>query len=129
MRFFLWGAVLSSALTGSAFMAPHSQAAGLEGLHRKIQVGNRLCMAGHKHHGTGSPAPTREHALASATKHWGSFTALEYGDEWADFRIAHTPEVRCRQSGHAAWRCDVTASPCSLSGPQHAAPRGHVRYR
>lgn len=133
MRFILWGAVLSSALSGSALVAPATEAAGLDGLHRKIQVGNRLCMAGHKHHGTGSTAPSREQALASAAKHWGSFTALEYGDEWADFHMANMPEVRCRQSGHATWRCDITASPCRLNGHGHglghAAPRPHVRHR
>lgn len=122
MRFVLWGAVLSSALSGSSFLASSTEAAGLEGLHRKIQVGNRLCMAGHKHHGTGSTAPSRELALASAAQHWGSFTALEYGAEWADFRVAHTPEVRCRQSGHAAWRCDITASPCRVDGHAHTVP-------
>ena len=72
-------------------------------------------------------------ALASAAKHWGSFTALEYGDEWADFHMANMPEVRCRQSGHATWRCDITASPCRLNGHGHglghAAPRPHVRHR
>ena len=122
MRFVLWGAVLSSALSGSVFMAPSADAAGLDGLHRKIQVGNRLCMAGHKHHGTSNSAPTRAHALASAAQHWNSFTALEYGDEWADFRNAHTPEVHCRQSGHAAWRCDITASPCRVNGHSPAVP-------
>lgn len=126
MRCILWGAVLSSALSGSAFVAPVTEAAGLEDLHRKIQLGNRLCMAGHKHHGTGSTAPTREQALASAAQHWGSFTALEYGDAWASFQMAHTPEIRCRQSAPQAWRCDITASPCRLNGHAHDAPHGRA---
>ncbi len=126
MRFVLWGAMLSSALVGLAVTATSPQAAGLDGLHAKIQVGNRLCMAGHAHHGSGSGA-TREQALADAAHGWGSFTALEYGQVWGDFRVAHNQTVSCAPSG-GGWSCSLTASPCRASGaavvaahPAHAA--------
>ena len=121
MRFVLWGAILSSALIGSAVTATSAQSAGLDGLHGKIQIGNRLCMAGHKHHGAGSARGTREQALASATKSWGSFTALEYGSEWADFSKSTNQEIECRPSssgpGPAHWTCSVTSSPCRVTSP------------
>lgn len=127
MRFVLWGAMLSSALVGSTVTATSPQAAGLDGLHGKIQVGNRLCMAGHSHHGSGS-GTTRERALADATKGWGSFTALEYGQEWGDFRTAHNQTVSCSPSV-GGWSCNLTASPCRAAGPvaRHVAtqPQSH----
>ena len=134
MRFVLWGAILSSALIGSAVTATSSQSAGLDGLHSKVQIGNRLCMAGHTHHGAGSAWGVREQALAVAAKSWGSFTALEYGNEWADFRQSNNQEISCRPSnsgpGPAHWTCSVTASPCRATHPglvavPHRRPQGH----
>ena len=125
MRFVLWGAVLSSALIGSVLTATSPQAAGLDGLHEKIRVGNRLCMSGHTHDGSGHGA-SRDRALADAAHGWGSFTALEYGHEWSDFRAAHNQNVSCDASG-GEWRCSINASPCRPAGPVVAASsRRHV---
>ena len=143
MRFVLWGAILSSALMGSAITATTSRAAGLDGLHSKVQIGNRLCMAGHMHHGSGHAWGTREQALAAAAKSWGSFTALEYGNAWAEFRQANNPDVSCWSSpglgqGPLHWTCSISASPCQVVpgvhghavvvvAPGHRRPRPTVR--
>ena len=132
MRFVLWGAILSSALMGSALAATTARAAGLDGLHTKVQIGNRLCMAGHMHHGSGHAWGAREQALAAAAKAWGSFTALEYGREWAEFRNASNPDVSCWSSpglGQSGlhWACSVSASPCQVTHPGPVVVPGHRR--
>ena len=125
MRFVLWGAVLSSALIGTALTATSPGAAGLDGLHEKIQVGNRLCMAGHTHHWAGNGA-SRSEALASAAQGWGSFTALEYGHAWSDVRASYNQNVKCDVSG-GHWQCEITAAPCRTAGRAMttAAPHAH----
>ena len=126
MRRVLWGAIVSAALVGSLGAATSTEAAGLDGLHSKVQIGNRLCMAGHTHHGAGQAWGTREKALASAAKSWGSFTALEYGAEWADFGQSSNQDISCWPSrlGHGPthWTCSLTSSPCKVTQAGHAGP-------
>lgn len=139
MRFLLWGATLSTAFVGSAFVATQPHAAGLDGLHAKVQIGNRLCMSGHTHHGSGASKPSRVLAAADAARAWGSFTALEYGREWADFNQAHAQDMQCKSGGGrdgALWSCNVTATPCkplhagtvAAPAPAHRTLRGRPQH-
>ena len=136
MRFLMWGATLSSVLVGSALLATQPQAGGLDGLHAKVQIGNRLCMSGHAHHGSGMSKPTRALAAADAARAWGSFTALEYGNDWAEFNQAHAQDMQCQAGGGrdgTLWSCNVTATPCKVlqsgSAAAHAPAHRSRRIR
>ena len=115
-------AILGAGVLVGLATAPMAGAAGLEGLHKHVQVGNKICMVDHFHYGQTSGWPTRPQAEASAAKSWAGFTGLEYGDEWADFRIATQSSMDCQQSasdrGGVVWSCKAKAVPCKpLSHP------------
>ncbi|MFM9942440.1 MAG: hypothetical protein ACKVP7_23405 [Hyphomicrobiaceae bacterium] len=130
MRSIRFGAALGASLAGVLMAATAVQASGLEGLHKHVQVGNKVCMAGHFHYGQTAGWATRAQAEASAAESWGSFTRLEYGQEWADFRLAAEAAMDCQESasdrGGTVWSCKSKAKPCKLAHPvaaQMAPPR------
>ena len=137
MRFVFCGAALSAVLLGAAVVVSDSNASGLSGLHEKARIGNKICMAGHLHYGQSGAWATREQAVAAAERSWGSFTALEYGDAWADYRLAASADMACEtvsnDRGGILWSCKAKASPCQIdpvlaSGmPRTPEPRGRVR--
>lgn len=68
-------------------------------------------MDGHFHNGSSAGEPSKAAALSTAIGSWASFTAFEYGTDWASFKKAANKEVTCKQSG-SSWSCDVNARPC-----------------
>ncbi len=125
MRFALCGAVLAATFVGSVTFATATKAAGLTFLHKIEPVGDRMCMVEHDHHGDSRPNASKEQAAIEAARAWSSFTALEYGREWADIRLSIDQHLNCApvvlHSGQS-WQCKVKAKPCRAGAEKPAAP-------
>ncbi len=83
----------------------------LTGLHAKIQLGNKTCFASHEHTGFAKLAANKRATVQAAVRDWTSFTKLEYGARWANFRNSHRRRMACSKQGNS-WSCKVVASPC-----------------
>ncbi len=83
---------------------------GLDGIHAKMRVGNKVCFDGHSHPGSGG-GPSKKVAEYAAVQSWADFVALEYGSDWAHYNKSYRPSMRCSQSA-AGWSCDLDATPC-----------------
>ncbi len=71
----------------------------------------KVCMTDHFHYGSSSGHRSKKIARAEAIASWAGFTAFEYGNAWASFRLARSKGERCaREEG--GWRCNVEAVPC-----------------
>lgn len=78
--------------------------------HDMRREGGRTCFADHYHFGSGA-GPSKKAAQAEAIGSWSSFTALEYGSDWARFSKAGGKSVKCVPSG-GGWDCQIDARPC-----------------
>ncbi len=105
-------ATLAIALLGGAVLtsAARAQDSGLVGLHDKVRVGNKICMADHFHTGTSSGRASRKEAEAAAASDWSGFTAWEYGVHWGSFGMAESKQMSCSNVG--GWSCTVEARAC-----------------
>ena len=83
---------------------------GFAGAHDWRKEGGRTCFTDHYHYGSSSGMRTREAAIAEAARSWSSFTALEYGSDWASFGRAAGKKVSCSPTG--GWSCSIEARPC-----------------
>ena len=83
---------------------------GFASIHALVRAGGRTCFADHSHSGSGAGA-NRQMAEMQAIRSWYSFTAGEYGSDWANINKAIRKSMRC--TGPAGgWSCDVEATPC-----------------
>ncbi len=80
-------------------------------LHASMRVGKKICLVDHSHAGSSSGLATEKAAKAAAIDSWASFTAWEYGTDWANFRKAIRVSMRCNQAS-GGWGCDLDANPC-----------------
>ena len=83
---------------------------GLTGLHDKVRIGGKLCFRGHSHAGNSSGHASRKAAEVEAIRNWQDFTAFEYGNAWASYRLAAGKSMHC--SGGGSWGCTIDATPC-----------------
>lgn len=68
------------------------------------------CMADHFHYGSGT-GRTKALAMRDAIGSWASFTALEYGSDWARWSRAASKAASCsKDSGGVS--CSISARPC-----------------
>lgn len=70
----------------------------------------RTCMSDHYHQGGGTGS-TKKAAQADAIKSWQSFTAFEYGSDWARFSKAASKSMSC-SAGSSGFECNVQARAC-----------------
>jgi hypothetical protein len=109
----MWKRVLSAValtmLLGNSAPAA-AQDEGLAGLHAKVRIGNRICMADHFHTGTSTGHASRKQAASAAIADWAGFTAWEYGSHWGNFAMAESKRISCSQP--TDWSCVVEARPC-----------------
>jgi hypothetical protein len=100
-------AVLASG--GGAALADDTGLAGT--LHDLRREGRKVCIVEHWHYGSGVGA-TKKAALADATGSWQSFTAMEYGSDWARFQKANSRNVSCSNAGGGSVNCSIEGRPC-----------------
>jgi hypothetical protein len=77
----------------------------------KRRRGGKVCMTDHFHYGSSSGERKKKLARREAIASWRGFTAFEYGNAWASFRLARSKVVRCSRSD-SGWGCDIEAVPC-----------------
>lgn len=102
------GALLMLGFVGSAAFADQT---GMASMHDQRRVGGRLCFTDHTHTGSSTGASSKAAALKQAIDSWRSFTAFEYGTDWASFSRAIGKATSCSQSG-GRWDCSVEGRPC-----------------
>ena len=83
---------------------------GFASTHELRREGGRTCQVGHYHSGSGS-GRTRKLAEIDAIKSWSSFTAFEYGTDWARFSKAASKRMSC-SAGSSGYDCSLEARPC-----------------
>ena len=74
---------------------------GFAYMHDLRKEGGRTCFTDHWHYGSGNGA-TKAAAQKDAVGSWASFTAFEYGSDWARFSKAVSKRMSC--SGAAGSR-------------------------
>ncbi len=79
-------------------------------IHDLRREGGRVCQVDHWHYGSGT-GPNKKAATADAVASWQSFTALEYGTDWARFQRAASRKVDCSNSGSGV-SCSIEGRPC-----------------
>jgi len=84
---------------------------GLDVIHAERREGKRLCFTDHFHYGNGNSSVSRNAAIGDAVASWQSFTALEYGSSWGDWRKAGSKKIACGKNG-AQWSCQIEGRPC-----------------
>lgn len=90
-----------------------AQETGLaEALHDLRMEGGRLCMSDHFHYGSSNGGANRKSAETEAIRSWADFTAFEYGNAWADYRIAASKTMKCSGGAGTSWSCSVEARAC-----------------
>lgn len=104
-------AVAAAFVAGASVLPAAADETGMASIHSWRKVGKKTCFIGHSHAGSGS-GPNRKAAEAAAINSWRSFTALEYGSSWADFRIAIEKTMRCGANAPNNVACDLDATPC-----------------
>jgi hypothetical protein len=95
-----------------AFASPAAaQGMGLDGLHEKVRIGGKLCMADHFHQGASNGMASRKAAEIAAIKSWQDFTAWEYGSAWGSWAASVSRSMNCGPSG-GSWGCTINSRPC-----------------
>lgn len=107
------GAVACACVVTSMSLAPaFADDTGLAtSLHSVRKEKGRLCQVDHFHFGSSAGLANKKIAMAHAIESWQSFTALEYGTDWGNFRKAGSQSAKCTVSS-GGWGCEVQARPC-----------------
>ena len=84
---------------------------GFASMHDLRRERGRLCMASHFHSGSSNGQRSRKAAQRAAMRSWASFTAMEYGTDWARVSRARSKSMKCSKSG-GGWGCYFEARPC-----------------
>lgn len=83
---------------------------GFAYMHDMRREGGRTCFTDHYHYGSGNGA-TKAAAQKDAIGSWASFTAFEYGTDWARFSKASGKSMSC-SGGAGNVSCQIEARPC-----------------
>lgn len=113
---FLFFAAATAAIPYQASANNMREVRGLAAMHKLGIENGRLCMTDHIHYGQTGVWPTKNEAKASAIKSWAGFTRFEYGNRWAQFRVAAAKKFDCNAQTNSrgeGWTCTVEARPCS----------------
>lgn len=85
---------------------------GLAAMHDVRVERGKLCYSEHYHYGGSKAMPSKKAAQIEAIRAWQSFTDMEYGPRWSNYRNAASKKVSCTQ-GAGGWGCEIEARPCS----------------
>jgi hypothetical protein len=88
-----------------------AQESGLASMHTWRKVGKKTCMADHYHGGSGTGS-SQKAAETAAERDWMSFTDLEYGQAWANVRLAVNRTTSCNRTGANEFSCRIDAMAC-----------------
>lgn len=110
-------AVVGVALVGSMASLPaQADDTGLAAaIHDLKREGGKLCQDGHFHTGNSAAVGSKKAAMAQAIASWQSFTAMEYGSDWASYRMSGSKTANC-SVGASGWSCEVQGRPCKPLG-------------
>lgn len=102
--------------TAATFLILSSGAAlaydnGLAVIHTMRRETGQLCFLDHYHYGSSNGAASERAAKVAAINSWAGFVELEYGDDWAHYKRAHSRTLKCERDG-SNWGCLVEARPC-----------------
>ena len=114
MLAFLFFAAAIAAIPYQANANNMREVRGLAAMHAIGVENGRLCM--NNHYGETDGWPTEKEAKAHAVISWVGFTRLEYGNHWANFRVAAARKFSCKSKATprgTTWSCAVEAWPCS----------------
>lgn len=103
------GVVAVATLVAST-VAAFADDTGVAGIHAWRQAGGRTCFEDHYHQGTGV-GTTQRGAMVEGIKSWESFTALEYGSDWALYSNSISKSATCSQ-GQSGFECQISSIPC-----------------
>lgn len=68
------------------------------------------CMTDHYHYGSGT-GRTKAAAMRDAIGSWASFTALEYGSDWARWSKSAGKSASCSKDS-GGFSCSISSRPC-----------------
>ena len=106
----LFGILISLGMPASLALADDTGLA--TALHDvRPERGKRLCLTDHFHAGSSTGQSNKKTAMREAIASWQGFTAMEYGSDWAYFKLASSKSVKCSQAT-SGWACDVEARAC-----------------
>jgi hypothetical protein len=110
-KFSISAAVLTAFFASLSPAPVQADETGLAGIHTWRKVGRKTCLVDHFHDGDGT-GTTQKLAELAAIRSWQSFTDLEYGTDWANFRIANSKSMKCNRDGGTRWSCRTEAVAC-----------------
>jgi hypothetical protein len=113
--FFIFAAAIA-AIPYNASADNMREVRGLAAMHKLGVENGRLCMTDHYHYGETGTWPSKHKAKARAVESWAGFTRLEYGNRWANFRVAAAKKINCKSKATnrgPGWTCAVEARPCA----------------
>ena len=100
--------LIAATVLGSPASADDS---GMASMHTWRSERGITCLADHAHTGFGVAA-TKRAARKKAIVAWESFTAWEYGTDWARYRSAGSKSVEYLKMANG-WRAGVDGRPCN----------------
>lgn len=106
-----FGRPMVAAIIVSAMSIPAlADDTGFAYMHSMSKSGGRTCFADHYHAGDGSGA-TKQQAFKAALKDWWSYTAGEYGSDWAHWSKSASKGVKYSKTA-TGWAAVVESRPC-----------------
>lgn len=92
--------------TGASF----ADDTGFASMHSMTKSGGRSCFTDHFHAGSGS-GKTKKAAFNAALKDWWSYTAGEYGSDWAHWRKSASKGIKYTKT-ETGWSATIESRPC-----------------
>ncbi|MGI9404898.1 MAG: hypothetical protein ACR2O4_00890 [Hyphomicrobiaceae bacterium] len=95
-----------------AIAASPAQSNVFASMHKTKVVNGRVCMIDHPHHRDSGAWRTKAQAKARAIRAWESYTQMEYGRAWSNYRIAMNKKLKCSKVSGGQTSCTLSAHPC-----------------
>jgi hypothetical protein len=101
---------LFAAALSAMSVAAYADDTGFGYMHDLTKSGARTCFASHFHAGHGDGA-TKPAALKAALRDWWSYTAGEYGSDWAHWGRSASKGIKYTKTD-SGWSATVESRPC-----------------
>lgn len=90
--------------------ASHADDTGFASMHSMTKSGGLTCFSDHAHAGSGT-GKTKQAAFNAALKDWWSYTAGEYGSDWAQWRKSASKSIKYSKA-EDGWSATIESRPC-----------------